>query len=56
MDVGAPTWNVEPTLKGGGMIFVDKSLNWLVDWPILVGGPAVYLLLNLVLTNWMKTR
>lgn len=54
--LSVPTWSLEPTYSGEGFVFLDKSLNFLVDPTFLVGGPFAYLLMNYMLTSYMKDR
>ena len=54
--ITVPDWSLEPTFTGTGLKFLPESLNFLVDKPMLLGGPLAYLALNYVLTAYMKNR
>jgi hypothetical protein len=51
-----PSWSLAPTFDGNGLMFNDKSLNWLVDYPMILGSTLFYLGMNVVLTKYMKER
>ena len=53
---GTPNWSLEPTLEGQGLMFNDKSLNWMVSYQAIVGSILFYLSMNFFLTKFMKNR